>query len=159
MIDPTKEVRQFYLALLNGTISVPVRNFATAQLAPPFVVVSTRANYAGTKDSFEYNCTTILDIVVKTGGDVGGDRAAEDIANEIIPILLGLRPIYGNTTNFKIVTLTVESSDPFLDLSGTGKTVRKLIQIDNFVSYTGAPTPTPTPAPEGFDYTLDSVIA
>jgi hypothetical protein len=88
--------------------------------------------------------------VVKTGGDVGGDRAAEDIANEIIPILLGLRPIYGNTTNFKIVTLTVESSDPFLDLSGTGKTVRKLIQIDNFVSYTGS-----TP---GFDHTLDTAI-
>jgi len=133
MTDPTFEIRQHYLILLGG-ISVPVGNIFQATTAPPFVVVNTRANYAGTKDSWEWNVTTTFDIVIKTSGDWGGDEAAEQIANEIVPLIIAGRPDYPNTPNFKIVTCNVTASDPFLEQIGMGKVIRKVLQVENYVS-------------------------
>ena len=133
MIDPTLEIRRYYVELLAG-ISATVGNIFPATQAPPFVVISTRANESGTKNTFDFTVTSTFDIVCKTSGDWGGDKLAEDIANEIMPLLIGTRGYYGRTENFQIVTCTVEASDPFLELIGTGKVVRKILQVQNYVS-------------------------
>jgi hypothetical protein len=134
MIDPTFQIRKYYVDLLSG-ISVPVVNIETAG-ASSFVVVSSRAQAGGTKGGFDHFVSTVFEIVVKTSGNYGGDKMAEDIAAEITPLVVGSRPnpIYGQTENFKIITCQVESSDPFHELSNTGRTIRKVIQITNYVT-------------------------
>ena len=130
MIDPTFQIRKRYIDLLD--ISVPVVNMASIDTEPPFVVVSTRSQEQGTKTSESHQTTTTINIIVKTDGDWGGDKLAEDIANEITPLVKS-RP-YGDTQDFKIVTCRVEASAPLTQITETGRVIQKVLTIVNFVS-------------------------
>ena len=130
MKDPTLQIRAHYIDLLD--ISVPVYNMATLSAEPPFVIISTRSQQAVNKTSFDHTVTTTMNIIVKTDGDWGGDKLAEDIANEILP-LVTTRP-YGQTDDFKIITNTVEASDPISEVTETGRAISKVITIENYVS-------------------------
>ena len=131
MIDPTLEIRQHYLSRLAG-LSVPAYNMPQQTIRPPFVVVTTRAMQIQlTKcETRNWDVTTTFDIVVLTDGDYGGDKAAEDIANEMMPLIEPL----GDTANFRIATFQVEASDPQAELYTTGRVIRKVIILSNFVS-------------------------
>jgi hypothetical protein len=150
MIDPTLEIRAHYLNLI-GDISIPVGNVFVSTQSPPFVVVTTRAAYTGTKNSWEWVVTTMFDIVMKTDGDWGGDQMAETVANEIVHRLLSTRPNYPGTLNFQIVTANIEASDPFLEQTQTGKVIRKILQLENYISLRN-------PEPSGLECTLDGVL-
>jgi len=129
MIDPTFEIRKYYIELLSD-ISVDAVNIATQDKEPPFVYISTRAQWQGTKTSESYLVSTTFNIVVKTDGNWGGDKLAEDIAAEITPLLGS-----GDTTeNFKIVTMTIEASDPIGQMTETGRVIQKVIVVQNLVS-------------------------
>lgn len=130
MTDPSYEIRKHYIDLLD--ISVPVLNYATTQ-DPPFVIVTTAAVGAGTKNSYEWEVTTTMDIIVKTNGNWGGDKMADDIANEIMT-LIDNKPDYGDTTTFKIVTQEITGSSPIADITETGRIIQKTITITNYVS-------------------------
>jgi hypothetical protein len=130
MTDPTLQIRAYYIDLLD--ITVPVYNMATLSEEPPFVIISTRSQQSVNKTSFDHMVTTTLNIIVKTDGDWGGDKMAEDIANEIMP-LISARP-YGETDNFEITTCTVEASDPISEVTETGRVISKVITIENYVS-------------------------
>lgn len=131
MIDPTLEIRQHYLNRIAG-ISVSAFNMPQQTDRPPFVVVTTRASQQQlTKcENKHWEVTTTFDIVVLTDGDYGGDKAAEDIANEIMPLIM----VLGQTANFRIVTQNVEASDPQPEIYTTGRVIRKVILMSNFVS-------------------------
>ena len=133
MIDPTLQIRQHYLSRLAG-ISCPALNMPQQTQKPPFVVVTTRSNQESlTKcESFIHRVTTQFDIIVNTDGDWGGDRMAEEIANEILPLVMPL----GNTANFRIVTAAIEGSDPLPELYSTGRVIRKVVILTNLVSQT-----------------------
>ena len=130
MIDPTFQIRKHYIDLLD--ISVPVVNMASLGTEPPFVYVSTRSQEQSTKNSESHQTTTTINIIVKTDGDWGGDKMAEDIANEITP-LVKIVP-YGETDDFKIVTCRVEASDPITQINETGRVIQKVLTIVNYVS-------------------------
>jgi hypothetical protein len=133
MIDPTLQIRQYYINRLSG-ISCPVFNMPQQTDKPPFVVVTTRSNQESlTKcEMYIHRVTTTFDIVVNTDGDWGGDKMAEDIANEITPLIMPL----GNTADFRIVTASIEGSDPLPELYTTGRIIRKVIILTNLVSQT-----------------------
>lgn len=78
--------------------------------------------------------TTTFNIIVKTDGDWGGDKLAEDIAAQVLP-LVKTKP-YGTTDNFQIVTCTLESSDPISQITETGRVIQKVLTINNYVSQT-----------------------
>ena len=77
-----------------------------------------------------WDVTTTFDIVVLTDGDYGGDKAAEDIANEMMPLI---EP-FGDTANFRIATFLVEASVAQAELYSTVRVIRKVIILSNFVS-------------------------
>jgi len=131
MIDPTLEIRQEYLTRLAG-LSVPVFNMPQQTDRPPFVVITTRATQVQqTKcPTRNWDVTTNFEIIVLTDGDWGGDKAAEDIANEMMPLIEPL----GVTTNFKLITGNVEATDPQTELYQTGRVIRKVVIVSNFVS-------------------------
>ena len=130
MTDPSYEIRKHYIDLLD--ISVPVLNYATTQ-EPPFVIVSVSASGAGTKTSYEWDVITTMDIIVKTDGNWGGDKMADDIANEIMT-LLDNKPDYGTTDTFKIVTQQITGSTPLAEITDIGRVIQKTITINNYVS-------------------------
>lgn len=131
MKDPTYQIRKHYIDLLAG-ISVDVVNIATFDKEPPFVFVSTRSQEQSTKTSESHQVTTTFNIIVKNDGDWGGDKQAEDIANEILPLVKN--GSYGSTTDFKIVTCMIESSDPISETTETGRVIQKVIAVNNYVS-------------------------
>jgi len=133
MIDPTLEIRQHYVTRLAG-LSVPVFNMPQQTDRPPFVVITTRAAQQQLTKCVQrhWDVTTTFEIIVLTDGDWGGDKAAEDIANEMMPLVEPL----GNTTNFQVVTCNVEATAPQAEIYSTGRLIRKVIIISNFVSQT-----------------------
>jgi len=131
MKDPTYQIRKHYIDLLAG-ISVDVVNIATLNKEPPFVFVTTRSQEESTKTSESHQVTTTFNIIVKNDGDWGGDKQAEDIANEILPLVKN--GSYSSTTDFKIVTCMIESSDPISETTETGRVIQKVIAVNNYVS-------------------------
>ena len=79
-----------------------------------------------------HRVTTTFDIIVTSDGDWGGDKMAEDISNEIMPLIMPL----GNTTDFRIVSANVEGNDPLPELYTTGRVIRKVVTLNNLVSQT-----------------------
>jgi hypothetical protein len=138
MKEVTTEVRKHFIDTISPLVvngqSVPVINLATNAQPTPFVLVATRANGAGTKCDRDWSVTTTFDIIIKTSGDWGGDKQAEDIANEIYEKIDSSRPTYATTDNFQIITQTVEAADPFLEQFNNGRVIRKTIIINNYVS-------------------------
>jgi hypothetical protein len=133
MIDPTLQIRTHYIDRLAG-ISCPVFNMPQQTDKPPFVVVTTRSNQESlTKcEMYIHRVTTTFDIIVTSDGDWGGDKMAEDISNEIMPLVMPL----GSTTDFRIVSANVEGNDPLPELYTTGRVIRKVITLNNLVSQT-----------------------
>ncbi len=131
MIDPTLEIRKHYLSRLLS-LSVPAFNMPKQTVRPPFVVVSTRATQQTlTKcNGRHWQVDTTFDIIVLSDGDWGGDKAAEDIANEMMPLVEPL----SETVNFRIVNSNVDASDPQPEIYSTGRVIRKQIILTNFVS-------------------------
>lgn len=138
MKEVTTQIRQHHIGLIEPLIvngqTIPVRNMISTTQSLPFVIVATRATGDGTKCTRDWLVTTNLEVVVKTDGDWGGDKLAEDIANEIYEKIDGSRPVYGTTADFNITTQTVEAADPILEQFNNGRVIRKVVVIENYVS-------------------------
>lgn len=130
-IEPTLEVRQFFIAALGG-ISCPALNMPTQDQKPPYVLISTRSTQEQLTKCPKptYRITTTFDIIVANDGDWGGDKQAEDIANEMLPLIM----MDGQTANFNILFSHIDSSDPMPELYSTGRVIRKVINVINFVT-------------------------
>ena len=138
MKEVTTQIRQFHIdtitpLIVNGQ-NITVRNMVESSQSMPFVIVVTRATGAGTKCDRDWLVTTNMEIIVKTDGDWGGDKIAEDIANEIYTKIDSSRPTYGTTDDFTITTQTVEAADPLLEQFNNGRVIRKVVVVENYVS-------------------------
>jgi hypothetical protein len=138
MREVTKEIRKHFIDTIAPLVvdgkTIPVYNFAVEKVPAPFVIVSTQANSTGTKQDRDWEVRTTIQIVTKTQGDYGGDALNELIVNEIYSKIDSSRPTYATTENFEIITQTVESDDPFLELYNNGRVILKTIVIFNYVS-------------------------
>jgi hypothetical protein len=138
MKEVTTQIRQHHIdtvtPLVIGGVNIPVKNMVNTTQNTPFVIVNTRATGGGTKCDRDWLVTTNMEIIVKTDGDWGGDKLAEDIANEIYTKIDSSRPSYGTTADFTITTQTVEAADPLLEQFNNGRVIRKVVVIENYVS-------------------------
>ena len=133
MKDPTYQIRQHFINLISPVTGCPVVNYATQGITPPYVRVSVTASDASVKCSRSWNTTTQIFIVVKTGGDYGGDAMTETIANAILLKITENLPNYGATTDFAIVTQTITVNDVYDEITDSGRMFIKQLSVQNFI--------------------------
>lgn len=138
MKEATRQIRKHFIDILSPLIvdgqTIPVYNIAVSKQQAPFVIVSTSATGTGTKCVRDWEATTTIQVITKTLGDYGGDALNENIVNEIYEKIDSSRPVYATTTDFDIVTQTVNSDDPFMEMYNNGRVIVKTITINNYVS-------------------------
>ena len=132
MKDPTFEIRKYYIDALQPVLDVQVVNYATAGVEPPYVLVMTRAEYEGTMTTRLWIMTTEITIVVKAGGDLGGDAMTEKYSEMILERLFQ-SDTYGATANFDIITQLVRNIETDYEVLQDGRLLLKKIQIENYV--------------------------
>lgn len=136
MFDPSLQLRQWYYEQLNGmiflsSVAVPVYDNVPMGEDFPFIVLSDNfsVNY-GNKDNDMTMNSVQVDIYTGFQNNTGGKKQSDEIGEQILEIILNSQD---ETTNFKILTSTFESSNYMDMMSESHKIVRKIIKINHLV--------------------------
>jgi hypothetical protein len=139
MNDTQKELRAHYKSLLANIVvkdvAIPVINLARIAQKLPYILVFGGTNEsADTRTTTNANTSITVQVHVDFAGNYGGEEFADDIVNEILEKRYTTRGIYGETTNWKIVTCTHVVNESARIDTNTSVQIIKSITFNHFLN-------------------------
>ncbi len=142
MNEALHHLRAVYISRLNnlsvGSLTVPAYNRVPANASEPYIriySVGTR-ELNQSKDTFQLNCETRIEVVTGFDGDSGGELQANQIVDSVINTVRTRSDGYPDLSSngFSVVSVRIENRQYFEDDFNDKTYFRAIIEVSNIVN-------------------------